>query len=50
MALTSLLEEKWTRTPPAMAPPADPKIVSHPHIYFRFTHKILASYVAWIRR
>ena len=27
----------------AIAPPADPRIVSHPHMYFRFTHKILAS-------
>ena len=27
----------------AIALPADPRIVSHPHIYFRFTHKILAS-------
>ena len=26
----------------AIAPPADPRIVSHPHMYFRFTHKILA--------
>ena len=46
IALTSLLEEKWTRTPPAIALPADPRIVSHPHMYFRFTHKILSSQVA----
>ena len=43
MAPTSLLEEKWTRTPPAIAPLADPRIVPHPHMYFRFTHKILTS-------
>ena len=39
----SLLEEKWPRTSPAMAPPAAARLNSYPHTYLRVTQKILAS-------